>query len=265
MTGQFSQIYAGSNLKMFKTNRQTVEYLQLLERLTDDLPRPPLQLFILPSYTTLADACRGSNQEKVWIGAQNMHWEAEGAFTGEVSPRMLTEIGVKLVMCGHAERRQIFGETDEQVNRRALAALSHGMYALVCVGETMAERQAGQSIERLRFQLEIDLKDIPTQQLDRLWIAYEPVWSIGEHGTPASPEAANEMHAEIRETLVELFPSRQGNFPILYGGSVNLENSDALISQPEVDGLFIGRAAWDAVNFNLILRRVFDRLGLSSS
>jgi triosephosphate isomerase len=258
MTARFQQLYIGSNLKMYKTNRQTVELVQQIQSLTADLPRPFLRLFLLPSYTALADACRLSNPDLLWVGAQNMHWDAEGPFTGEVSPLMLSDIGVKLVMVGHAERRQLFGETDEQVSRRTISALAHGFYALVCVGETLAEKQAGTSEQRLRSQLYAALKDIPPDQLDRLWVAYEPVWSIGIHGTPANPEIANTRHAVIRQTLVDLFPARRGHIPILYGGSVNLDNASDLISQPEVDGLFIGRAAWDAAHFDRILRAVLS-------
>jgi len=264
MTSRSGRLYVGSNLKMYKTNRQTVEYIDQIHTLTGDLPRPPLQLFILPSYTALADACRQADPDLLWVGAQNMHWEAEGPFTGEVSAPMLREIGVKIVMAGHAERRQIFSETDEQVNRRVHAALANGFITLLCIGETQSERQAGRSEERLRIQLTAGLKGIPLDQLDQLWVAYEPVWSIGIHGTPASPEIANAMHTVIRQTLVDLFPSRQGNIPILYGGSVTPQNAADLVSQPEVDGLFIGRMAWDAVNFNRILRVVLHRLGVIS-
>jgi len=265
MTARFRQLYIGSNLKMYKTNRQTVELVQQIQTLTADLPRPYLRLFILPSYTALADACRLSNPDLLWVGAQNMHWEAEGPFTGEVSPLMLREIGVKLVMVGHAERRQLFGETDEQVNRRVISALQHGLHTLVCVGDTSLEKQAGVSQDRLRSQLLAGLMDLPPGQLDKLWVAYEPVWSIGVHGTPADPEFANTMHAVIRQTLGELFPSGWGEIPILYGGSVNLDNASDLISQPEVDGLFIGRAAWDAANFDRILRAVLHRLKVGSA
>jgi triosephosphate isomerase len=265
MTARFRQLYIGSNLKMYKTNRQTVELVQQIQTLTADLPRPYLRLFILPSYTALADACRLSNPDLLWVGAQNMHWDAEGPFTGEVSPLMLRDIGVKLVMVGHAERRQLFGETDAHVNRRVISALAHGLHTLVCVGETLVEKQAGASEKRLQSQLCAALKDIPPDQLDKLWVAYEPVWSIGVHGTPANPEIANTMHAVIRQTLADLFPVRQGDIPILYGGSVNLDNASDLISQPEVDGLFIGRAAWDAANFDRILRVVLHRLEVGSA
>lgn len=256
MSSRFNQLYIGTNLKMYKTNRQTLDYLDILQNLTRDLPRPPLRLFVLPSYTALADACRTSDSNLVWVGAQNVYWEQEGQFTGEISPRMLSDIGVKLVMVGHAERRQIFGETDDQVNRRVLAIMTNELQALVCVGDTLEEKDAGISANRLRSQLKYALKGVNIEHLGRIWVAYEPVWSIGIGGIPANPEIAHEMHGVIRQTIQELFPSFAGSIPILYGGSVNLENADDLICSPEIDGLFIGRAAWDAHNFYKIIRLV---------
>lgn len=260
MTRRFSQLFVGSNLKMYKTNQQTAEYINQLQTLTRDLPRPPLQLFILPSYTALADACRLADPDLLWVGAQNMHWEEEGPYTGEVSVAMLKDIGVNLVMVGHVERRQHFGETDEMVNRRILTALRNNLNVLVCIGETLAQKQAGKSKEVLRTQLVSGLNEVPSDQLDRLWVAYEPVWSVGVYGTPSAPDFANAMHAVIRQTLAEIFPSNYRKIPVLYGGSVNLENTADLISMPEMDGLFIGRHAWEAENFNRILRIIFQKL-----
>ena len=256
MTGRFRRLFVGSNLKMYKTNRQTLDYLVQLQQLTRDIPRAELTLFILPSYTALADVCRASDPDLIWIGAQNMHWEEQGQFTGEVSPPMLREIGVRLVMAGHAERRQLFGEQDWMVNRRVLSSLEHGFHTLLCVGDTAEDVRAGVSQDHLRTQLETALLNVCCEHLDRLWVAYEPVWAIGEQGIAAKAEFANEMHAVMRQVLVDLFPQKNGDIPILYGGSVSLENAADLICQPQIDGLFIGRAAWDAENYNRILRRV---------
>jgi triosephosphate isomerase len=257
---RFDKVYVGSNLKMYKTNQQTVDYVSQLQQLTRDIPRSELKLFILPSYTALADACRSADHELLWIGAQNMHWEAQGPYTGEISPVMLREINVDLVMVGHAERRQLFGETDWMVNQRLLSSLAHGFHTLLCVGDTAEDIRSGVSAEVLRKQLQRALYNVTTDQLEKIWVAYEPVWAIGEHGKPADPNYANEMHAVLRRSLADVFPGRQEMIPLLYGGSVDLGIGPNMLEQPEIDGLFIGRAAWDAAHFNQILRQVLKML-----
>lgn len=251
-------IIVGSNLKMYKTNQQTLDYLTQLQELTSDIPRDKLRLFILPSYTALADVSRAADHQLVWIGAQNMHWEAEGPYTGEISARMLRELNMDLVMVGHAERREHFGETDEMVNRRLLTSVSSGFQTLLCVGDRMEDVACGASADVVRTQIKRALKGISSNQVTKIWIAYEPVWAIGASGKEAEPEFANQMHASIRESLEELMPGMGSNIPILYGGSVNLENAVGLNKQPEIDGLFIGRAAWDAAQFNKILRAILS-------
>ncbi len=260
MTGHFKRVFIGSNLKMYKTNQQNLSYLSQLLELTKDISRSNLTLFILPSYTALAEMLRMANHSEILIGAQNMHWEDSGAYTGEISPPMLKELGVDLVMLGHAERRSIFGETDRMVNRRILASLAHGFITLVCVGDTTEDMTFGVSEERLRQQIKTALHGVDSSLFDKLWVAYEPVWAIGTGGRPADPEFASHMHRSIRNALNEIFPDHPNSIPILYGGSVNLENCAALINQPEIDGLFIGRAAWDAENFNRIIRSVLPAL-----
>ena len=255
MNKRFSKVFVGTNHKMYKTNKQTLDYLRALEELTADIPRSQLELFVLPPYVALADACRQVDQSLITIGAQNMHWEEQGQFTGEISPIMLQDVGVSLVMIGHAERRQIFGETDEMVNRRVLASLRHGFQTLVCVGETADDKCYGTSHERLAQQIKIALHNVTQEAWKQIWVAYEPVWAIGDHGEEADPVYVNQMHAHIRETLAHSFGYNQ-DVPVLYGGSVNLTNASELNIQPEVDGLFIGRAAWDADNFNKIIRSI---------
>ena len=254
-SARFQRVFVGSNLKMYKTNRQTLDFLHRLQELTRDIPRTELSLFFLPSYTALADACREADHNLCWIGAQNMHWEEQGRFTGEISPLMLAEIGVDLVMIGHAERRQVFGETDEMVNRRVLSSLAHKFQTLICVGDTQHELQYGVSADVLRQQLKIALFGVSAKQLEKVWLAYEPVWAIGEGGQPAEPGLANEMHAVLRQVLADLYPGKEQAVPILYGGSVDLENIEGLMEQPEMDGLFVGRAAWEADRFNQIVRK----------
>ena len=258
MTYRFKKLFAGSNLKMYKSNRQTLAFLRRLQEITQDIPRDRLELFFLPSYLSLADACRAADPTLVRIGAQNMHWEAQGQFTGEISAPMLQEIGVRLVMVGHAERRQIFGETDWMVNKRVHAGLALGFTTLVCVGDTAQDQEIGASAERLALQLKFALHGVEDSRLDQVWVAYEPVWAIGEGAINAPPGFANEMHAKLHAILEELYPEAGKKVPVLYGGSVNLDNAAALVAQPEIDGLFIGRAAWDADQFNHIIRRSLE-------
>jgi triosephosphate isomerase len=258
MSGHFDRLLIGSNLKMYKTNQQTLDYARQLQALTADIPRSELTLFILPAYVTLAAVCRQVDHSLLKVGAQNMHWEEQGQFTGEISPLMLQEIGVDLVMVGHAERRQLFGDQDWMVNKRALSALAHGFQVLICIGETAEDKAYRVSAERLRQQLTIALHGVHAVDLERVWVAYEPVWAIGAGGQQADPFYANTMHAVIHATLESLYPEHGTCIPVLYGGSVNLENAPALIAQPEIDGLFIGRAAWDAADFNRILHSVIE-------
>lgn len=248
------KLYFGSNLKMYKNIHDTVEYLQNLVEYTKDLSRDEIELFIIPSYTTLESASKNVDHAFVKIGAQNMCWEDEGQFTGEVSPLMLKEIGIDLVMIGHSERRHVFGETDIEENKKVKAALNHGFTTLLCIGETAEEKSYGISPEVLRTQLKIGFHDIPVSQIPNIWVAYEPVWSIGVNGTPATADYAEEMHKVIRQTLLDIFGDAGADIPVLYGGSVNPGNASDLIVQPSIDGLFTGRAAWQADKFDKLIR-----------
>lgn len=245
------KVYFGSNLKMYKTISDTVNYLKDLSAGTEDLRRryQNLELFILPSFTSLERAAEVTDQNKILLGAQNMCWEESGKYTGEISPLMLKELNLSIVMIGHSERRHIFGESDEEENRKVKAALDHGFMPLLCVGETAHEKEYGIGEEVLRTQLKIGLHGVASEQTEKLWIAYEPVWSIGEDGTPASPEYAEKMHRVIKNTLCELFPEQGETIPVFYGGSVNRSNAGKYILCPSVDGLFVGRAAWNAQSF----------------
>jgi L-erythrulose 1-phosphate isomerase len=252
MTGRFHKLFIGSNLKMYKNIRQTLEFTTALQSATRDISRADLELFILPSYLTLPDVLRAAERHLLKIGAQNMHWEEEGPFTGEISPLMLEEVEVDIVMVGHAERRQLFGETDWMVNQRVRASLAHGFQTLLCVGDTQDEKRDGATEERLEQQLKIALQGVQPASLEKIWIAYEPVWAIGDSGTVADPLFANQMHSSIHGLIGKLYPGCA--VPVLYGGSVNQDNAAELVKQPDIDGLFIGRAAWDAKNFERIIR-----------
>lgn len=253
-----NKLYFGSNLKMYKTVKDTTEYLGMLEKKTEDISRDDIELFIIPSYTALESASDRVNHEKVKIGAQNMCWEEQGQFTGEISPVMLEELGIDLVMIGHSERRHVFGETDQEENRKVKAALDHGFTTLLCIGETLEEKQYGISAEILREQLKIGFHDVDSSQIHNIWVAYEPVWSIGVNGIPATAEYAEEMHKEIKKCLTDIFGECGEGIPVLYGGSVNPENSEQLIVQPSIDGLFVGRAAWDAEKFSVLIHDALD-------
>ncbi|MDO5438445.1 MAG: triose-phosphate isomerase [Erysipelotrichaceae bacterium] len=247
------KLYFGSNLKMYKNTADTVAYLKALEEKTKDIPN--IQMFIIPSYTTLERASEAVDHNNILIGAQNMCWEDQGQFTGEISPLMLKELGLDLVMIGHSERRHVFGETDVEENKKVLASLKHGFKTLLCIGETAEEKNFGISAEVLRTQLKVGLHGVEEKDLDKVWVAYEPVWSIGVNGTPAKADYAEEMHKEIKKCLNELFGKASKNIPVLYGGSVNPTNADELIVQKHIDGLFTGRAAWDAEKFDLLIRQ----------
>lgn len=251
-----NKLYIGSNLKMYKTIADTVTYLQALTSRTADISRDEMELFIIPSYTTLDRATQQADRSLVRLAAQNMSWEDEGQFTGEISPVMLREMDLDLVMIGHSERRHVFGESNEEENRKVLAALRHGLTALLCVGETAEQKAYGVSAEILREQILIGLSGVSEEQVTQVWVAYEPVWSIGVNGTPASADYAEEMHRVMRDCLRERFGEAGKTIPVLYGGSVNPENAKELMAQPHIDGLFIGRAAWDAVKFDALIRDV---------
>ena len=248
------KLFFGSNLKMYKNIKDTVSYLQDLESLTKDISRDEIELFIIPSYTTLDSASKAIDQKNIRLGAQNMCWEEQGQFTGEISPLMLQEAGIGLVMIGHSERRHVFGETDIEENKKVLCALEHGFKTLLCIGETAEEKEFGISAEVLRTQLKVGFHGVSAEDARNIWVAYEPVWSIGVNGTPASADYAEEMHKVIKATLREIFGDAADEIPALYGGSVNPGNACDLIVQPSIDGLFTGRAAWQADKFDTLIR-----------
>lgn len=202
--------------------------------------------FLIPPFPYIADVADRLKGTRFKVGAQNMHWSDAGAWTGEVSPLMIKDCGATLVEIGHSERRAFFNETDETVALKTEAALKHGLTALVCVGDTKAEYDAGKTAEALARQVRGLLKYVAYNAEGHVIIAYEPVWSIGEGGIPATPEFANAQHVKIAALVKSL---TGGTLPILYGGSVNLDNCVSLATQSHIDGLFIGRSAWDAKGY----------------
>jgi triosephosphate isomerase len=252
------KLYIGTNTKMYKTIGDTALFLENLRRLTADISRDEMCLFVIPSYTSLEKARQVTADRSILLGAQNMCWEDQGQFTGEISPLMLKETGVDIVEIGHSERRHVLRETDAEENKKVLAALRHGFIPLLCIGETGEQKDFGITDEVLAMQLKTGLHGVPEDQIGRCMIAYEPVWAIGVSGKPASAEYAREKHAVIKDTLRALFGGAGLSVPVLYGGSVNNANAAGLIQTDNIDGLFIGRSAWEAENFNVIIREVLE-------
>ena len=213
-----------------------------------------VEIVVCPPFTALSavrDALRVSIIE---LAAQNLHWEDEGAFTGEVSPVMLRNLGRMYVILGHSERRTYFGETDEGVNRKAKSALSHGLLPIICVGETLKEREEGKTEEVVTRQTKAALDGIKASGAERIVIAYEPVWAIGT-GRTASSDEANRVIRIIRSTVAEVFNSRiAGEIRIQYGGSVKPGNAGELFSQSDIDGALVGGASLNASDFAAIVK-----------
>ena len=252
--------YMGTNTKMYKTIAETNAFVARLCELTADIDREAFELFVIPSYTTLEQANRHRDVALLKLGAQNMCWEERGQYTGEISPLMLQETGCELVMIGHSERRHIFGETDEMERKKVRCALDHGLTVLLCVGETEEEKGAGHADRVLRRQLETGLANVcAAEAAERVWVAYEPVWAIGVHGKPITFAYADERLYEIRKSLTDRFGEAGAQVPIFYGGSVNLENALALAACREINGLFVGRSAWNAEKFDALIRKVLNR------
>lgn len=246
---RLDKLYLGTNTKMCKTRNDTVDYLKKLMALFSTLDQERLFPFVIPSFVSLEAAVSCAGKSGLKIGAQNMHWENSGQFTGEISPIMLRELGVEIAEIGHSERRHIMGETDEDEAKKVCAALSNDLTALLCIGETEDEKNCGIGKEILSIQLKKGLHHINEEQTVNLMVAYEPVWAIGVNGVPADGEYVDEMHGFVKSLLMELFPCNGADIPVLYGGSVNRENAPGLIARENVDGLFIGRSAWEAESF----------------
>ncbi|MGH9432154.1 MAG: triose-phosphate isomerase [Terriglobia bacterium] len=235
------------NWKMYKTIAEAVDFVKQLRSLVSNVNH--CGIVVAPPFTALravADAARGSNIE---VAAQDVHWDREGAHTGDISAPMLVDAGCSDVIIGHSERRQDCGETDESVNRKLKAALSSGLTPIVCIGETLAEREQGSTNLVLSRQFAGGFAGLTAQEFSRIMVAYEPVWAIGT-GRTATPEIAGESHAFIRHLAAQQF----GELPasevrILYGGSVKPENVRGLMAQPNIDGALVGGASLNVDSF----------------
>ncbi|MBI4277600.1 MAG: triose-phosphate isomerase [Armatimonadetes bacterium] len=238
----------------WKMHRTAAEGRALAVALVEKMGTPRgVEVVLCPPFTALAAVGAAVHRTALRLGAQNMHWEAQGAFTGEISAAMLVDAGCRHVILGHSERRQHFGETDEGVNRKAHAALRAGLVPIVCVGERLEERKAGRTDQVVRGQLRAALAGVEPAQAAGMVIAYEPVWAIGT-GLPATGEEANRVSALLRATVGEAAGAdAAAQVRIQYGGSVNAKNCAEFLSQPEVDGALVGGASLDAEAFAVIV------------
>ena len=240
------------NWKMYKTETEAADTVRRLAAAVAGITT--VEVMVAPPFTALAAVAREIGGTAIRLGAQNLFWEAEGAFTGEIAPGMLTAIGCTYVIVGHSERRQYFGETDETVNRRIGAALAAGLIPVLCVGETGAQRDAGETFSVLDKQVGIGLQGVSLKNPGDLVVAYEPVWAIGT-GKTATSQQAQDVHRHLRDWLAKRFdPETAEGIRILYGGSVKPGNASELMAMPDIDGALVGGASLDADTFSQIVR-----------
>jgi triosephosphate isomerase len=251
------KVWIGTSWKMNKTLAEARAFAEALAA-ADGARDDRIQRFVIPPFTAARDVKAILSDTSVKVGAQNMHWAAKGAWTGEISPTMLKDCGLDLVELGHSERREHFGETDETVGLKTEAAVRYGLAPLICIGETLAERESGRARAVLETQVRRALHRLSDQQKSALILfAYEPVWAIGVNGVPATADYADARQFEISAIVEDVLGRR---VPCLYGGSVNANNCEELIACPHVDGLFIGRSAWQADGYLDILARCSSKL-----
>jgi len=247
-------IMAG-NWKMYKTAREAVDFVTRLQKELGDVKET--EVVVAPPFVALAPVAERLSGTAIALAAQDCYWEEEGAYTGEVSPPMLRDVGCRYVIIGHSERRAYFGETDETVNNKVHALLSHDLHPIVCVGESLEERERGDTVQIVERQVKEGLKGLDETAVRRVVIAYEPLWAIGT-GKTATPEQAQEVHAFIRGLVSSIFnPAVAEEIRIQYGGSVKPDNVDALMAQADIDGALVGGASLKVDAFARIVR--FER------
>ena len=239
------------NWKMNTTASESEDLIAEINSLVGQ--QTQVQVCICPPFTSLQKSSGLVEQTEVLLGAQNMSAEPSGAFTGEISAEMLRDLYVNFVILGHSERRQYFGETNESINLKVLAAVQNNLKPIYCIGETLEERESDKTLEVVKTQVQDGLANFPLSEVENLVLAYEPVWAIGT-GKTATDEMAQEVHAYVRGLLVDLFGDAAGSgVRILYGGSMKPENASGLLSQPDVDGGLIGGASLNAKSFCAIV------------
>ena len=238
------------NWKTHKTPSQTREFFKEFLPQVEGIDN--VEILICPPFVSLPAAVEAVKGSPVKIGGQNCYFEKEGPFTGEISPVMLREVGCEYVIIGHSERRHIFGESDELINKKVVSALGEGLRVILCVGETLQEREGGLTFTVVETQLKLGLSGVE-DKLDRIEIAYEPVWAIGT-GVAAKPEDAQEVHRFIYQKLRELNPQKAERVRVLYGGSVKPDNAEAILSQPDIKGVLVGGASLKPDSFARIVK-----------
>ena len=242
-----------ANWKMYKTVAETVKYVKEFRAIVKDVA--DVEVVLAPPFTALHAAAEAARNSNVVIAAQDIYWEREGAFTGEISAPMIREAGAEYVIVGHSERRTLFGETDATVNRKAVAAFAAGLTPIVCIGETLDQRERNETFDVLDRQIKNGLDGLTGEQMALLVIAYEPVWAIGT-GRNATPAQAGEAHGHIRRRLRQWFGNEAAEHcHVIYGGSVKAENIRDLAAQPDVDGALVGGASLDIRAFFEIVTR----------
>ena len=245
--------FIAANWKMHKTVLETVAFIKEFRKLADAVH--DVEIVVAPPFTALRPAAEAAHASVIGIAGQTLHWERQGAFTGEVSAGMLKEAGAEYVIIGHSERRQLFGETDETVNRKLASAVAAQLTPIVCIGETLEQRDASQTLDVLDRQIKQGLDGLTADQIGGLVIAYEPVWAIGT-GRNATPAQAGEAHAHIRRRLAEWFGADAADrCRVIYGGSVKPDNIRELIAEPDVDGALVGGASLDVKSFAEIVTK----------
>jgi triosephosphate isomerase (TIM) len=241
------------NWKMYKTVAETVKYIKEFRSLVKDVVG--VEIAIAPPFTAIHAAAEAARASNVAIAAQDLYWEREGAFTGEVSAAMVREAGAEFAIIGHSERRTLFGETDAAVNRKTMAAFAVGLVPIVCIGETLDQRERNETFDVLDRQIKQGLDHVTAEQLALLVIAYEPVWAIGT-GRNATPAQAADAHGHIRQRLRQWWGNDAADqCHVIYGGSVKVENITDLVSQPDVDGALVGGASLDLRGFAQIVSK----------
>ncbi len=240
------------NWKLFKTLEESINFIECLKPLIQGVQG--VEIVVAPVFTALSTVASVAKGSTIKVAAQDCYWLEEGAFTGEVAPKLLKDAGCSHVIIGHSERRQYFGESDETVNQKIVAALSAGLVVLFCVGETLAQRESGATFSVIEAQVRAGLDGILPESLSSVVIAYEPVWAIGT-GKTASDDQAQEIHAFIRMLIAKLYNNSCADMlRILYGGSVKPENINGLMAQPDIDGALVGGASLKADSFAAIVQ-----------
>jgi triosephosphate isomerase len=254
MTSERRPVFA-ANWKMNKTHFEAIRFVEELRNRLDPQDYERSEVVICPPFTSIrsVQTTIDGDDLPLLLGAQDVFWEDSGAYTGEISPAMLAKLGVRYVIIGHSERREYFGETDEDVNKKIRAAYKHELRPIMCVGETLEEREGGETESKVASQVRAGVKGLSTQQLESLVVAYEPIWAIGT-GRNASPEDAQSTIAMIRNSLAETGKGSERLVRIQYGGSVKPGNIAAFMTQPDIDGALVGGASLAADDFAMIVR-----------